>query len=72
MALATLTRRETRWQAMLAQFNQRYKQLTVDHPDAKKMDQVRPSIVKIGQLVQNSPKVNGYGTKWKQLVHKQH
>jgi hypothetical protein len=34
----------------------------------KEMDLVRTSIVQIEQLVQNSPKVNGNGTKWKQLA----
>jgi hypothetical protein len=40
-----------------------------DHPDAKKeMDLVRDSAAQIRQLVQNLPKVNGSGTKWKQLA----
>jgi predicted Ser/Thr protein kinase len=73
MVLATVKQCETHRQVMLPQFNERYKKLKVDHPDAKKkMDQVQASIVQIGQRVQNSPKVNGYGTKWKQLAHKQH
>jgi hypothetical protein len=53
---------------MLSSFHERYEKLIVDHPDAKKeMDLVRASTVKIGQLVQNSPKVNGNGAKWKRL-----
>jgi hypothetical protein len=40
-----------------------------DHSDAKKeMDLVRVSVVQIGQVVQNSPSVNGNGSKWEQLV----
>jgi hypothetical protein len=34
----------------------------------KEMDLMRISIVQIGQLVQNSPNVNGNGAKWKQLA----
>jgi hypothetical protein len=69
MALVTLTQCETRWRALLASFDKRYEKLTSDHPDPKKeMDLVRASILQIGQLVQNSPQVNGNGTKWKQLA----
>jgi hypothetical protein len=32
------------------------------------MDVALAPIVKIGHLVQNSPKVNGNGAKWKQLA----
>jgi hypothetical protein len=50
-------------------FDDRYEKLIADHPDVKKeMDLVQTSIVQIGQLVQNSLKVNGNGTKWKQLA----
>jgi hypothetical protein len=41
MVLATLTQCETRWQAMLALFDERYKKLKAGHPDVKKkMDSV--------------------------------
>jgi hypothetical protein len=70
MALATLTQRETHCQAMLTSFNE-YEKLIENHPDTKKeMDLVQASIVQIGQLVQNLPKVNGNSTKWKQLVNR--
>jgi hypothetical protein len=69
MALATLTQCETRWQDVLASFNDINEKLTAAHPDAKKeVDLVRASIVQIGQPVQNSPKVTGNGAKWKQLT----
>jgi hypothetical protein len=71
MALAVLKQCEARWRAVLASFDKRYEKLIADHPDAKKeMDLVRVSIVRTGQLVQNSPKVNGNGPKWKQLADK--
>jgi hypothetical protein len=54
---------------VLASFDDRNEKLTAAHPDAKKeVDLMRASIVQIGQLVQNSPKVNGNGARWKQLV----
>lgn len=57
------------WQAVLTLFDERCEKLTVDHPDAKmEMDLVQTYIVQIGQLVQNSPKVNGNGAKHKQPV----
>jgi hypothetical protein len=65
MALAALTQCETCWRDLLASFHERYEKLMSDHPDAKKMDLVRASVVQIGQLVQNSPKMNGNGAKWK-------
>jgi hypothetical protein len=53
---------------VLASFRERYEKLIANHLDAKKeMDLVGASMVQIGQLVQNSPKVNGNGAKWKQL-----
>jgi hypothetical protein len=54
---------------VLLSFDKRYEKLMADHPVAKKeMGLVLASIVQIGQLVQNSPQVNGNGTKWKQLA----
>jgi hypothetical protein len=45
------------------------KKLTANNPDAKKeMDLVRASVVQIGQLILNSPKVNGNDAKCKQIV----
>jgi hypothetical protein len=58
---------------MLALFDERFEKLIMNNPDAKKeMDLVQASIVQIGQLVQNSPKVNGNGAKWKQLADRAH
>jgi hypothetical protein len=34
----------------------------------KEMDLLQASVVQTGQLVQNLPKVNGNGAKWKQLA----
>jgi hypothetical protein len=69
VCVASLTQCGTHWRVVLASFHDRDKRLIADHPDAKKeMDLVRASIVQIGQLVQNSPKVNGNGAKWKQLA----
>jgi hypothetical protein len=71
MAFATLTQCETCWQAVLTSFNERYEKLIADHPDTKKeMDLVQASIVQIGHLVQNLPKVNENGAKWKQLANR--
>jgi hypothetical protein len=54
---------------VLAPFDERYEKLMADHPDAKKeVNLVRATIVQIGQLVQNSPEVNGNGAKWKHLA----
>jgi hypothetical protein len=51
---------------MLASLDEGYEQIIADHPDAKKqMDLVLASIVQIGQLVQDSPEVDGNGAKWK-------
>jgi hypothetical protein len=51
---------------VLASYDEKYEKLIADHPDAKKeIDLVRASISQIGQLVQNSPKVNGNDAKWK-------
>jgi hypothetical protein len=36
MMLATLTQCETRWQVMLACYNERHEKLIAYHPDAKK------------------------------------
>jgi hypothetical protein len=56
---------------VLASFHDRYETLTADHPDAKKeMALLGPTAVQIGQLVQNSPKVNGNGAKWIQLAER--
>jgi hypothetical protein len=64
MALEILMQCETCCQAILASFNERYEKLIANHPDTKKeMDPVQAPIVQIGQLVQNSPKVNGNGDK---------
>jgi ribosomal protein L17 len=42
-----------------------------DHQDIKKkMDQVRPSVVQIEQLVTNSPNANANSAKWKQLANR--
>lgn len=69
MALATLTQCETRWRAVLASVDEGCENLIADRPVGKKeMDLLRASIVQLGQLVQNSPKVNGIAAKWKQLV----
>jgi hypothetical protein len=52
---------------VLFSVDERYEKLIADHPDAKKeMYLVGASILQIGQLVQNSPKVNGINAKWKQ------
>jgi hypothetical protein len=56
---------------MLALFDERDEKLIVDHPDAKKeRDLMQASIVQMGQIFQNYPKVNGNGAKWKQLADK--
>jgi hypothetical protein len=53
---------------VLASFDEGYEKLIADHLDAKKdVDLVRASILQRGQLVQNSPKLDGNGAKWKQL-----
>jgi hypothetical protein len=66
MTPAALTQCETLWKVVLASFHERYKKLRVDHPDAKKeMDLAKASTVKIWQLFQKSPKVNGNGAEWK-------
>jgi hypothetical protein len=53
--------------AVLASFHERYERLMADSPDVKKdIDLVHASIVQRGQLVQNSPKVNGNEAQWKQ------
>jgi hypothetical protein len=57
---------ETGWRLVLASLDGRYEKLIADNQDAKKIDRVRASIFKIGQLVQSSLKVNGNGAKWKQ------
>jgi hypothetical protein len=45
---------------MLVSFIQRYEKLIADHPDAEtKMDLMRAFVVQIGQLVQNSSRMNG-------------
>jgi hypothetical protein len=62
---AALTQCETRWRALLASFHDRYGKLIADHPDAKKdLDLLRASVAQIGQLIQNSPEVNGNGAEW--------
>jgi hypothetical protein len=54
---------------VLASFHEIYEKLIADLLGAKKeMDLVRASVVEIGQLVQNLPKVNRNGAKWKQLA----
>jgi hypothetical protein len=54
---------------VLASFDEGYEKLIGDHQDTKKeMDLVRGSTVQIGQLVQNSLKVNGNGVEWKQVA----
>jgi hypothetical protein len=69
MTLATLTQCETRWILVLTSFGERWEKLIADHPDAKEeMDLLRVSVVWIEKLLQNSPKVNGNGAKWKQLA----
>jgi hypothetical protein len=69
MAPPTLTQCGTRWRAMLPSLGKTYETLTADHPDAKKqMDLVRASVVKIGQRVRNSPKMNSSGFRLKQLA----
>jgi hypothetical protein len=69
MALCKLTQCETRWWVALTSFDERYGKVIADCLDVKKeVDLVQASIVQIGQLVQNLPKVNGNGAKWKQLV----
>jgi hypothetical protein len=49
--------------------NREVRKVNSDHPYAKKeVDLVRTSIVQIGQLLQDSLKVNDNGVKWKQLT----
>jgi hypothetical protein len=59
----TLTQCGTRWRALLALCRQRFAKSIADHPNAKEeVDLVRAS------RVQNSPKADGNGAKWKELA----
>lgn len=50
---------------MLASYNEQYEVLMVDYADARKdTDAGEAAIVQIGQLVQNSPKMNHKRDKW--------
>jgi hypothetical protein len=69
MALDTLTQCEKCWRAVIASSDKRYEKLIAGSPDAKnEMDLMRAFVVKIGQFVQNSHKMNENGAKWKQLA----
>jgi hypothetical protein len=56
MAPAGPTQCETRWRAVLASFDKQYETLVANNPDAtKEINLIRTGILKIGQLIKNSP-----------------
>jgi hypothetical protein len=65
------TQCETRWRAVLAFFDKQYEILIANNPEATgEINLIRTGLIKIGQLVQNSPQPNVNGTTWKRLVGK--
>jgi adenylate kinase len=70
MALVVPTQCEVRWYSVLASFDKQHEKLLANNPDVTEMNLVRMGLVKIGQLIQTSPQINGNGDTWKRLVEK--
>jgi hypothetical protein len=69
VVLSGLIQWETRWEVVLALFDEQYEVIMADHADTRKeIGLVRAAVVQMGQLVQKSPKMNGNGAKWKELA----
>jgi hypothetical protein len=71
MAPVGPTQCKTRWRAVLASFDKQYETLRANNPGAtKEINLIRTGLIKIGQLIQTSPKQNGNGATWKRLIEK--
>jgi hypothetical protein len=52
-------------------FDKQHEYLIANRPDAtQEINLVRTGLVKIGQLIQTSPQLNGNGVTWKRLLDK--
>jgi hypothetical protein len=69
--MAGPTKCKTWWTEIQASFERHHDALITGHPDAQEeIRLVRTVLIKICQLVRNSPSVNGDGPLWKQLADK--
>jgi hypothetical protein len=56
---------------VLASFDKQYETLIANNPDAtEEVNLIRTGLIKIRQLIQNSPQQNDKGATWKRLVDK--
>jgi hypothetical protein len=68
-AMAGPTACESRWSEILASFQRNVDKLTGEHPECiEDIRLIHSDLITIGQLIHISPRVNGNGAEWKQII----